>query len=187
MTPRRYAARTVAVLVLLLCVSCGSDATTTAPAATTVAVVPRSAPTNQLTPSPEPSKVAPTRVPQPTEAIDTPQGGLVVAGIVTTTLVLTQAELAALPTVDVPSEVTGGDELRGPRLDDVLGRAGVQADAREAVFSAADGSTLVRPLDELVGRFDVLLAVSADGRLRLIDPRQDDPIVLDNLVRIEVR
>lgn len=182
-----HVGRTLLVLTLVLsCAACGSNAASPAPTATTVAV-PTLAPTSVPTPSPPPTAIPPTRVPQPTQAIDMPQGGLVVAGLVTTTLVLTQQDIAAFPPVDVPSDVTGGKELRGPRLDDILKRAGVLADAHEVVYSTADGTTLVRPLSEVQGRFDLLLDVGDEGRLRLIDPRQDDPIALDNVVRIEVR
>lgn len=188
---RRYLHRILAAgLCLIFVAACASGEPPTPTAVPTTTPQPTSRPTVIPTTAPT---IAPTPQPRIQEGGPIPgepiaAGSLRITGLVTTTLTLTPQDLAAYPQVDIPAEAMGTTQgIRGPRLDDLLSKAGVQPAAHSIVFSTATGRFVERPLDQIVGRFDVLVAIHDDRRLQIIDPRLDDPVALDDVSGIEVR
>jgi len=138
--------------------------------------------------TPEPTAApAPTAVPA-TEAPAAPAGAsLTVTGLVKTELTLTTADPAGLEVVKVTAEhpKNGKGDYEGVRLNAVLDKAGLKADAGAIVISASDGFTYEAALADVKACADCLIGI-AEGKFNMVMPGLSSKAWVKDVVKIEV-
>ncbi len=140
--------------------------------------------------TPEPTAApAPTAVPatEAPAAPDAPAGSsLAVTGLVNTELTLTTADPAGLEMVKVTAEhpKKGKGDYEGVRLNAVLDKAGLKADATALVISASDGFTNEVALADLKACADCLIGIS-DGMFSMVMPGLSSKAWVKDVVKIE--
>ena len=139
------------------------------------------APTPTPVPAPAATKPAATAAPVSVAA-------LTISGKVDKELKLALADLQA-GQVEIKAEhpKLGMQTYKGARLNDLLKKAGLQADAKSIVLVAGDGYTAEVSLADLQKCTDCLVAIGSDGKLSAALPGMASNLWAKDLVKIEVK
>ncbi len=127
----------------------------------------------------------------PTTASPAASGTLVITGMVTQELALTDADLHAMQVVTIstqPPKQTNAQSFTGVRLNDLLDQAGVKAGATAVLFSASDGYSAEVSLADIRACADCLLAFTdTTGSYSTIMPGMLGNNWTKNVIKIEVK
>jgi hypothetical protein len=139
------------------------------------------APSTAATAAPSPSST-------PADAGATGMGTLAVTGLVDNELTLTHDQLRALGAVTITAEhpKKGSQQYEGVRLNVLLDKAGVKADAKKIVITASDGFAAEVFLAEVRACADCLVAFGG-GVLTAVMPGMPSNVWVKDVVAIDVR
>ncbi len=123
-------------------------------------------------------------------APETPQGSLVILGLVKQALGFMEADLRALDVLQITAEhpKKGNQDYEGVSLNALLDMAGIQEGATKLVFTASDGYTSEVSLDEVRTCADCLLAFTDTAEhFNMVMPGMGSGAWAKDVVRIEVK
>jgi len=139
------------------------------------------APTSTPVPAPAATKPAATAAP-------VAEAALTITGKVDKELKLALADLQA-GQVEIKAEhpKQGMQTYKGARLNDLLKKAGLKADAKSIVLIAGDGYTAELSLADLQKCADCLVAIGSDGKLSAAMPGLASNLWVKDSIKIEVK
>jgi DMSO/TMAO reductase YedYZ molybdopterin-dependent catalytic subunit len=127
----------------------------------------------------------------PTAAAPAASGTLVITGMVTRDLALTEADLHGLQGATIstqPPKQTTAQNFTGVRLNDLLDQAGVKTGSTSVLFSASDGYSAEVSLADIRACADCLLAFTdTAGSYSTVMPGMLGNAWTKNVIKIEVK
>jgi tungstate transport system substrate-binding protein len=136
------------------------------------------------------SQNKPTEVPwNVTPEAPAAAAALKVTGKVAQEMGWTEAEVKALPTLDVESTNKQGQKetYTGVLIADLLKQAGPAADAATVVFVADDGYTVESPLAEIMACTDCIVSFRSNGGFSIVMPGADGKHQVKGVIELQVK
>jgi DMSO/TMAO reductase YedYZ molybdopterin-dependent catalytic subunit len=139
-----------------------------------------------MPPTPTPTagpQLEPAGTPAPSTGV-----ALTIMGKVAKETTFSLADLQAIQ-VQIKAEhpKKGSQDYTGARLNDLLSKAGVAAEAANVLMTSSDGYVSEVPLADVVKCADCMLAIGEDGKLTAVMPGMQSGFWSKDVVKIEVK